>query len=259
MFVLTAIVCAALALVSPAPVTPAPAPALAIDDGGVYASVAESVAPAIVAVKFVMAMDGGENQDNEIHGVLIDPAGIVLVSSASMFGVEGMGMSIRPQEIKILVGDDTAGLEAEVLVRDRERDLAWLRITEEVESPLPAIDFAAGAEATLGQTVLQVWKLDKFFDRAPYISEGRVAAQVSKPRNLFIASGEITIGLPVVNVEGSPLGFGVLQLPTQEEMAAMSGSNMYSRMIFARTILPAAEVAEATTQALATLDEDEEE
>jgi hypothetical protein len=259
MFVSSAIVCAALALVSPASVA-APGPAPAIDEGGVYASVAESVAPAIVAVKFVMSMEGaGENQDNEIHGVLIDPAGIVLVSSASMFGVEGMGMSIRPQEIKILVGDDTTGLEAEVLVRDRERDLAWLRITEEVESPLPAIDFAAGSEATLGQTVLQVWKLDKFFDRAPYVSEGTVASRVSKPRNLFIASGEITIGLPVVNVEGSPLGFGVLQLPTQEEMAAMSGSNMYSRMIFARTILPAAEVAQATAQALATLDEDEEE
>jgi len=258
MFVSTAIVCAALAFVAPAPVTPAPA--LTNNDGGVYESVAESVAPAIVAVKFVMAMEGaGENQDNEIHGVLIDPSGIVLVSSASMFGVEGMGMSIRPQEIKILVGDDTAGLEAEVLVRDRERDLAWLRITEEIESPLPAIDFAAGAEASLGQTLLQVWKLDKFFDRAPYVSEGKVASRVSKPRTLFIASGEITIGLPVVNVDGAPLGFGVLQLPTQEEMAAMSGSNMYSRMIFARTILPAAEVAEATAQALATLDEDEEE
>ncbi len=258
MFVSTVIVCAALALVSPAPVTPAPAPATV--DGGVYASVAASVAPAIVAVKFVMAMEGmGENQDNEIHGVLIDPAGIVLVSSASMFGVEGMGRSIRPQEIKILVGGDTAGLEAEVIMRDRERDLAWLQITEELEGPLPAIDFAAGTEATLGQTLLQVWKLDKFFDRAPYISEGTVASLVTKPRELFIASGEITIGLPVVSESGSPLGFGVLQLPTQEEMSAMSGSNMYSRMIFARTILPAAEVAQATAQALATLEDEEEE
>ncbi len=258
MFVSSAIVCAALALVSPAPVAPGSAPAA--EEGGMYASVAASVAPAIVAVKFVMAMEGmGENQDNEIHGVLIDPAGIVLVSSATMFGVEGMGMSIRPQEIKVLVGDDTTGLEAEVLVRDRERDLAWLQITEELESPLPAIDFTAGSEATLGQTLLQVWKLDKFFDRAPYVSEGRVASLVTKPRSLFIASGEITIGLPVVSEVGSPLGFGVFQLPTQEEMAAMSGSNMYSRMIFARTILPAAEVAQATAQALATLDEDEEE
>lgn len=226
-----------------------------------YAAVAAAATPAIVNIKFVMHYDAGggdQSEESEVHGVIIDPAGIVLISSASMFGYEGMGVQVRPQDIKILVGDDTAGLDAEVLMRDRERDLAWLRITDEVAEPLASINFAEGAKATLGQTMLQVWKLDKFFDLAPYVSAGKVASIVSKPRDLFIASGEISMGLPVFDESGRPLGFGVLQLPTEEELSAMGGSNMYTNMIFARTILPASAVHEATKQALAALDDGED-
>lgn len=255
---LTVLTLAAAAILN----APALAPAVpAAQPDNPYATLAESVAPAIVGIRYVMSYEGGgieESEENEIHGVVIDPAGIVLISSASMFGYEGMGMQIRPQDIKVLIGGDTQGKAAEVLVRDRDRDLAWLRITDELDAPLAAVDFAAAAEAAPGQTLLQVWKLDKFFDLAPYISAGKVAAVVTKPRDLFIASGEITMGLPVFDEFGNTLGFGVLQLPTEEELAAMSGSNMYSNMVFARTVLPAATVHAATTQALASLEDEEE-
>lgn len=228
-----------------------------------YELVARAAAPAIVNVKFVMSFEGGPggeeaSEENEVHGVIIDPSGIVLISSASMFGYDGMGFQVRPSDIKIMVGSDTEGLAAKVLVRDRDRDLAWLKITDEVEEVLPAIDFGNGGKASLGQRLLQVWKLDKFFDRAPYVSEGKVAAIVSKPRDLFIAAGEVTMGLPVFAEGGSPLGFVVLQLPTQEEMAAMSGSNMFAQMAFTRTVLPAAEVSKATAAAMASLEDEEE-
>jgi hypothetical protein len=246
---------------TPAPAAPAAVIAAATPEDD-YAALAEKVAPAIVGIHYVMAVEGGgadfdQSQENEIHGVLIDPKGIVLISSAAMFGYEGMGVQIRPQEIKILIGDDTQGKAAEVVVRDRERDLAWLRITDDLDGPLPAVDFENAADARPGQTVLQVWKLDKLFDRAPYISAGTVAAVVAKPRDLFIGSGEITMGLPVFSPDGKTLGFCVLQLPTQEEIAAMSSSNMYSNMIFARTVLPARTVQAATTQALAVPDDEE--
>ncbi len=227
-----------------------------------YELVAAKAAPAIVNIKFVMSIDGGfggeeMNEENEVAGVLIDASGIVLLSSSSMFGYEGMGFQVRPSDIKVFVGDDTEGMAAEVMVRDRDRDLAWLRITDDVEEDLPSIDFASGAEATLGQTMLQVWKLDKFFDRAPYVSEAKVAATVTKPRPLFVASGEVNMGLPVFNESGQPLGLVVMQLPTQEEMEAIS-ANMFGQMVFGQTVLPAAEVHKATAAALASLEDEEE-
>lgn len=254
--------CGTLAF-SPTSLTPAPATAIAqpADDHG-YAALVEKVAPAMVLVKYVMSYDGEDDtEEEEMDGLVIDPSGVVLISSAMMFGPEYLGVSARPREIKVILPGETEGLVAEVIVRDRELDLVWLRIiTPDSSEPrtFKHVSFKNDAKPSLGQEVLQVWKLDKFYDRAPYVSSARVAATVTKPRELFIASGEVTIGLPVFDTSGNVLGFGVLQLPDEEEMSAMTGTNPYSRMIFTRTMLPASRVATATETALATLEEDGE-
>lgn len=225
-----------------------------------YELVVQKIAPAMVTVRFVMAYEGNDHtEEQEIDGLVIDPRGVVLVSSAMMFGPEYLAMPARPRQIRIIPHGQSEALDAEVLVRDRELDLAWLRITAENDEPrnMPFVSFAADASPRLGQPVLQVWMLDRYFDRTPYVSEGRVAAIVAKPRDLFIASGEITIGLPVCDLRGDILGFGVLQLPDEQEMAAMTSTNPYARMMFTRTMLPAARVAAATRQAMALLEDDD--
>lgn len=257
----TAALCGVLSLSTPAPAAGlvAAAEVTAQPEARPYASIVDKVAPAMVTVKFVMAIDGeDDSEEEEIDGLVIDPEGIVLVSSAMMFGPEYLGVSLRPREIKIILPGETEGLDAEVVVRDRELDLAWLRITAPTEEPrkLPSISFKNDTKPTLGQPLVQVWKLDKFYDRAPYVSEGRVASIVSKPRDLFIAGGEITIGLPVFDLNGNAMGFGILQLPDEDEMSAMASSNPYTRAIFTRTMLPAAKVASATETALATIEDD---
>lgn len=243
---------------NPAPLSPAVD--MPADDRG-YAALVEKVAPAMVTVKFVMAFEGQDDtEEEEIDGLTIDPSGVVLVSSAMMFGPEYLGVAARPREIKIILPGETQALDAQVIVRDRELDLVWLRIIV-TESDKPRtfkhVSFRNDAKPLLGQEILQVWKLDKFYDRAPYVSSARVAAKVTKPRELFIASGEVTIGLPVFDTAGNVLGFGVLQLPDEEEMNAMASTNPYSRMIFTRTMLPASRVAAATEQALATPENDD--
>ena len=261
MFTLTAALVAWSFIQSPAAIeAPAPAARVVSSSEATYAKLAKDVAPAIVNIKFVMDFDSGfggeESEESEVHGVMIREDGIVLVSSAMMFGYEGMGFEIRPREIKVLVGEDTEGLDATVIIRDRERDLAWLRIAPKAEQKFAAVAFAGGSSVNLGAEVLQVMKLDKYFDRAAYIVEGKVAAIVSKPRSLFVASGNVTVGLPVFASDGAVVGFGVLQLPEQDEMMAMQNS-MTGQLVFAHTVLPAADVAAATNRALADLDNDE--
>ncbi|KAA0216214.1 MAG: hypothetical protein DYG94_05775 [Leptolyngbya sp. PLA3] len=231
------------------------------DDDHAYAALVEKVAPAMVTVKFVMAYENEDDTtEEEIDGLTIDPSGVVLVSSAMMFGPEYLGVAARPREIKIILPGQAESMDAEVIVRDRELDLVWLRIIV-AESDKPRtfkhVSFKSDAKPALGQEILQVWKLDKFYDRAPYVSSARVAAMVTKPRELFIASGEVTIGLPVFDTSGTVLGFGVLQLPDKEEMDAMTSTNPYSRMIFTRTMLPASRVATATETALATQEDED--
>lgn len=239
-------------------IAPAAADASQPDSPG-YAALVEKVAPAMVTVKYVIAYDGEDDtEEEEMDGLVIDPSGVVLISSALMFGPEYLGMAARPREIKVILPGETQGIDAEIIVRDRELDLVWLRILV-AESDKPRafkhVSFKNEARPSLGQEILQVWKLDKFYDRAPYVSSARVAAKVAKPRELFIASGEVTIGLPVFDTSGNVLGFGVLQLPDENEMNAMTSNNPYSRMIFTRTMLPASRVASATETALATLED----
>lgn len=247
------------AIVSAAAVS-ARATTMVLDDEAVYTKLAETVTPALVSVKFVMDFDGGfgasESEESEVHGVMVREDGIVMVSSAMMFGYEGMGFEVRPRDIKIKVGDDTEGVAAEVIIRDRERDLAWLKITEPGETKFAAVSFDGGAPVGLGAGVLQVMKLDSYFDKAAYIIEGKVASVVRKPRDLFVASGEVSIGLPVFDRSGTVVGFGVLQLPEQAEMAAMQNS-LSAQLVFAHTVLPAADVAGATAAALASLEDEE--
>jgi hypothetical protein len=225
-------------------------------DGAVYRKLADNVAPAIVTLKFVVKVSGGageQEQESDATGVMIDAKGLVLVSDQSLGGRPAAwkragGTTFTAKDIKVLVGDDTEGLEAKIIGRDGDLDLAWVQIEKPEEKGYVAVDFAAGAEAAVGDRVLSVERMSKFFDRVPSISEGRLSAVVSKPRKLFIPSKGLgaTFGTPIFNADGKPVGMSVLQLPSPEEAEGHPGG---LRTLISEAILPSSEIAAATKRA----------
>jgi hypothetical protein len=231
-----------------------------------YETVKEAMLPTMVRVKVVMSMEspwGGEPEEEEMEvgGLLISADGQVLLTNSMMGGLYGMmgGFQMTPRDIKVLIGDDTEGLSATLVARDSDRDLCWIKLDEEPEEALPYLDLESEAvRPAVGQMVYQVKRLGEFFDRAPVINEARVTAEIQKPRELlYVSTGSVEVGSAVVDAEGNFAGMVVTQLPGSDELEAAGGfgSNFSDSYIWA--ILPPAEVAKATRDAMSLLEEEE--
>jgi hypothetical protein len=234
----------------------------------------EEKAPALVTVKYVLKGDeggmmgmfgGGEDQEMEVTGVVIDPAGVVLVSNTQMGGMMarfsrmmgGMGgPAPQPTDIKILAGEDTVGVEGKIIARDSELDLAWIRVSTAPEKPYPSVDLTKSASSQVGDYVYSVGRLGKYFDRAPMVTEFRVLGVTRKPRDMYVAGGA-GFGLPVYNAAGECIGVSSLIMPSDEETEGNEGSFLGGMMdsAGAMMIIPASEVQRATRHALESVGE----
>lgn len=250
----TLIVAAALLSGAPtfAQTAPAPSPLTAA---------AETLARSVVSVKMSLKYEGsfGEHeQERETTGVIIDDSGLVLCSNSQTGGVPPSmqdrmtGVTVTPREIKVFVDNDSEGLDAKLIARDSELDLAWIRITDLKNTKLAAVDLTAGATPALGEDMVGVGRLSKYFDRAPMLTFCRVASIVKKPRHLFIPSDMNDLGIPVLTAAGKLVGVTIVQLPEVDEDNDESMRAQLRGLGASMVILPAADVASATKRALET-------
>ncbi len=227
------------------------------DEMAEYAKILSETSPSLVTVKFVLKMEGqfGKREsETEITGLMVDPTGLVLCANSKLGMprfLRGYG-SATPTDLKVLIGEDTEGLEAKVLARDTELDLAWVKIKEPGEKKFAALDFEKSASVKPGERLLTIRRMAKFFDRAATVSEGRMAGRTSKPRDLLIPGGGIDVepGQAVFTAQGGFVGIVVMQLPDMEEMESnpMAFMGMRSDLLNG-LILPAAEIVKATARA----------
>lgn len=249
-----------------------------------YQSLLDKRSSALVTVKFVLKVSGGgmmpgvsdEEFESEVTGVMIDSKGLVLCSDTQLGGVVKMltkivpmlavAVTTTPTEIKVLIGDDTEGLDAEILVRDSELDLAWLRIKDAGDKKFDYLDLSKGSSVKVGDRVLCVRRMGSYFGRSPIVIEGRITGTTKKPRKLYAPSIELAMayGLPIYTVDGKLAGITVTQAPGMEgaigafDPTAMLGQLSGVQEMLSGMILPAESVAKATKRALASLEEDEE-
>jgi hypothetical protein len=218
---------------------------------------AKQFGAALVSIKFVLKMEGqfGDREnETEVTGVMIDPGGLVLASSSQLGTPRFMRRfgNATPTDIKVLLGDDTEGLPAKVLARDTELDLAWVQLKEPGKKKFDSLDLSKAAQPAVGQSLLFLRKMGKYFDRAMTVSDLRVAGRTGKPRDLFIPTGGASLepGLPVFTPAGEVVGIVVLQLPDADELESNMGALAgLGRDIGSGLILPTAEVIKATERA----------
>jgi len=228
-----------------------------------YKKLIDQTAPALVTVKFVLKVQGAAGQreiEREFTGVMIDPQGMVLCSSVQL-GTSKLMRRFRgtatPTDIKVLVGDDTEGVEAKLIASDSDLDLSWVQIKKPSDKGYAFVDFSKSRNVSIGAPLLTISRMDKFFDRAVVINEGHLGGKTKKPRELLVPTDSlgVTPGMPIFAKDGSTVGVVVIQSPDPEDMAAnprMAGQST------AVLILPSAKVIKATKRAQATAKEDEE-
>ena len=107
--------------------------------------------PAIVTVKFLLKMKsnwGDHESEQEAPGVMLGSDGLVMCANSHFGGGSWMrsaGVTATPSALKVLIGTDTEGVEATIVARDTELDLAWLRIKEAGDKKFAGIDLQKSA------------------------------------------------------------------------------------------------------------------
>jgi len=228
-----------------------------------YKKLIDQTAPALVTVKFVLKVQGAAGQreiEREFTGVMIGPKGLVLCSSVQL-GTSKLMRRFRgtatPTDIKVLIGDDTEGVEAKLIASDSDLDLSWVQIKKPSDKGYAYVDFSKSQNVPIGAPLLTLSRMDKFFDRAVVINEGHLGGKTKKPRELLVPTDSlgVTPGMPVFAKDGVTVGVVVIQSPDPEDMAAnprMAGQST------AVLILPSAKVVKATKRAQETTKEDDE-
>jgi hypothetical protein len=236
---------------------------------------------AVVAVRVVLKVGvsmGGQTapkreQKIETTGVVIDPSGLIVASYAtvdpteslkSAYGAALAGRGGRAEDmvfeteitdLKIVLSDQSE-IAGQVVLRDADLDLAFIRPTDKPAKPFVAVDLAQNAKLQILDEVVVMNRLGKVGNRVPAVSLGRIEAVLSKPR-IFYVLGQTTwgysLGAPVFTLDGKVAGL-VLLRNTKADLDTTRGFlfDNLSKFGMMPVILPAEDIQETAKNAPAT-------
>ncbi len=226
-------------------------PAARAGDGEAYRKILEAKAPMVVTVKLVLrvqsSLGGGVREANrETLGVVVDPAGLVMLSSRYLGGSKsvvygGRRIETRSEaaDIKVVFGNESSEYEAVVAATDSKLGLGFVQIRNLGDRKRSALDLAGAPEPAIGQEIVCVLRFGRGFDFAPCFGSGRICGEVKTPRRMWAVTGaSIRTGLPVFDLEGRTVGVVARQ--------AGSGDGARKAGVF---VLPAANVAATVERA----------
>ena len=215
---------------------------------------------AVVTVQVVVKIKFRSQESEtkiEATGTVIDGDGLTVLALSSIdptsrFG-GGAGQQFQMESevtaMNLLLEDGTE-VQSEVLLRDRDLDLAYLRPLEKPASPMPYVDLRNSSTAALLDNVVALNRLGYVANRVHSVAFERIEAVVEKPRVFYIAGDDPTStsqGSPVFTQSGKLLGIFVLR--TVRSTGTRSGSN--AKVI----IIPASDILEGALQAPGYTDE----
>ncbi len=198
------------------------------DDAAVYEQLATAKAGAVVSVKLTLTVNitfqGNAMPPRQVNqtgtGVVVDPAGLVMVPSAIVdvshmmrgMRMEGVESNSVPSDIRIVFPGDTREYAAILGATDSKLGLAFLLI-KDLEGKTPvALDLSRRADPKVGQRLYGVTRLEEGFDHAPVVGQVRVVGTVTKPRDMWVlAGGGENVGEPLYAADGAVAGVVAMQ------------------------------------------------
>ena len=216
------------------------------------AGLLDKAAPSIVTVKVVIKteismMGRAENDESrsELQGVLVDDAGMVMISNAEISAdrlkdalttgnpmMANVDLTMTPTDFQVIFGNEEEEYDAFLVAKDTKLDLAFLQVVGVTDRTLTAISFAEGAKPAVGDTVVAIGRLKKGYDYAPFAATARVSGAIRKPRKAWIIDGNLaSYGLPVFSSSGDVIGVLITLAPTTTDDSGGSGFGGIMRMM----------------------------
>ncbi len=237
--------------------------ALAAQDSETAArQISSDLGDAVIAVRVVIKtrvvvegrqMNEGEAVD-QLRATIIDPSGLAVCSLSEVDPSQSLGMGMEEDpgykfeaelaDLKILQPDGSE-IPAEVVLRDRDLDLAFIRPSEPPAEPMPAIDLTNGAKPQVLDRVIVLGRLGEVGNRVPSVALDHVQAVVEKPRTLYITglnTWMAGLGCPVLSLDGQAVGVLVVRsLPGVSSGAGQPRGDSMPVVLPAEDILHAAQ------------------
>lgn len=225
---------------------------------------------AVVTVELVVETQqafGGESSDDEskteVTGTIIGPDGLTVVALSAidptrmMKGImpsqfmDEMNMSSQVSDARIILDDDTE-IPSEVVLRDEELDLAFVRPRTKPETPLAHVDLSKTAAPSVLDQVFQVGRFGKIANREHSISVDNIVSQVARPRMFYITDavmGGTSAGIPAFAADGTPVGIYVLRTQQNQGGGRGFGSMMGIMQNMMLILLPGSDILDSAQQA----------
>lgn len=240
---------------------PAPAAAAPADDfedyREVYRTLVDQHADTIVTVKFVMSVTASGNEqrvEDRTQAALVGPDGLLLIPDRAVsldfaaFGGATPGQAApvaKSSEFRVRLADSEDWLPADLVTRDAELGIAWLRMRNAPDG-LPYIDLTKGEKGEPGMVFFSLLRTSDDWGAGPVFRPGLVLGETRTPTYRLMVDG--VPGLAFSH-EGKPMGFVDVDLASL--MRSRGGTGM--GLDLADQVLrmtPIDKVAAATAQAV---------
>src|SRR5207244_2979742 len=169
-------------------------------------------------------------------------------------------METELSDVKLLLDDGTE-VPAEVVLRDKDLDLAFIRPKARLASPMTALDLTKSSKAELLDQVIALNRLGSAAGRAYAASVERISAIVQRPRLFYVPETSMTtttLGAPAFTLEGKPVGIFVVRALKAKSGGGFSTFSAQPDNLTA-IIIPADDILKAAKQLPAVAEEKEKE
>lgn len=208
----------------------------------------------VITTRFSFGGDTQEQENNvEISGTVISPEGLTVASLSetdpsslmrSMMGNrQDMQASSEINDVKIMLpeGDE---IEAQVVLRDNELDLAFILPLERPEIELDYVSLDNYGSPELFDQVLAINRLGSLANRVYSGALERIEAIVERPRKYYIPGSDPTntgMGCPAFTLSGDFVGIFVVRAVEDSGPSRSMGNNMMGIVVSADDIAYSAE------------------
>lgn len=210
-------------------------------------------------------MDGdvqSKEMKQEVTGAIIDPSGLIVTSGSGINitdlitqAMEGSGedapkITCDVTSVKVIMGDGRE-LDAKVVLRDKDLDLAFIRPVEKPDSPLPSLNLAQSTKPQAMDELISIDRLGTVAYRSLSLSTSRVVSIVEKPRTFYVVDGRQGLGTPVFALDGNLVGFSLIRAKPKGDASSFLELNSSSSGIpgVIGIVLPVTEISQAAKQA----------
>jgi hypothetical protein len=220
----------------------------------VYRMMVEKHGQAIVAVKFVMSINAAgkeQRMEDRTQAVVVSKDGLLLVPDRAVSfdfskmsgGKQGeAGMVAKSSEFRVRLVDSEDWLTADLVTRDAELGLAWLRIRNSAKN-LAFVDLQQAGKPEPGMEFFTLLRTNDESGSVPLWRPGLIMGETRVPKLSYMVDGMPGLAF---DTAGKPLGYVDVNFAAMSNRSAGMGLDMANVSML---LTPIDKVAYATQQA----------